>query len=61
MESIESRKTFILQRKAEITNRFGSNPRIYSSGRVIDYEHDFPKNMRININKKTIEQMSHKR
>lgn len=60
MESIESRKIFIKQRREELAKRYGSDPHIYSSGKIVDPEKEFPLNMRINLNRKTIEHITHK-
>jgi len=57
---IENKKEFIQQRRKEIAKRYGSNPHIYSSGKVIDVEQEFPQNLRINIDKKVVETMKNK-
>jgi hypothetical protein len=47
MDSLESRKCLVLERRQQVEKRFGKNPTLYSSGD--DYSINLPKNIRVKL------------
>jgi len=56
VDNIGSRRALINQKKQELKKRYGQNPILFSSGRGIDLEKEYQEKMRININRKVLEE-----
>ena len=56
MNSLNNRRNLINRRKQELTKKYGSSPILYSSGRGINSDKEYPQNMKINLDSKVIKE-----
>lgn len=56
MDAIKNRRDLIAKRKQDLIKTYGPNPLLYSSGKGIESELDYPEKLRINLDLKVIKE-----